>query len=74
MFVLSQVIISIIAYYISKLYGSRSPLGVSISVFFMATVLVVLLDHIIELYVVEILIVLIYFIGLYRGDNSSSSA
>lgn len=73
-FVLSQALLSSIVYYVARQYDSRSPLVAAISVFFVGAVLVVVLDHTVELFVAEVLITLAYFVGLRAGSKSSVTA
>ena len=73
-FLAAQVLISAVVYYLAEKYNSRSPLIAAISAFVLGFALVLVLDTVIGLFVVELLIVLIYFVGLRAGRQPPVSA
>ncbi|MFC6771329.1 sporulation control protein [Haloplanus halobius] len=73
-FLAAQAIISSFVYYLAGRYGARSPLISGILVFMLGFALVLVLDTVIGLFAVELLLILIYFVGLRAGRQPSVSA
>lgn len=73
-FLVVQALISSFVYSEAKKYGSRSPLVAGISVFVLGVALAFVFSTIIELVAVELLIILIYLIGVHAAKRRSVSA
>ena len=73
-FLATQALISAVVYVLAKKYDSRSPLLAGSLVFVLGFTLVLILDTVIGLFAVQLLIVLVYFVGLRTARQSSVSA
>lgn len=70
-FLLVQALLSWFVYAETKQYGSRSPLVAGISVFVLGVALAVVFGTVVELLVVELLVVLLYHVGVRRSGRRS---
>lgn len=73
-FLIVQALISSFVYSEAKKYGLRSPLVAGVSVFVLGVGLAFVFSTIIELVAVELLGILIYFIGMNAAKRRSASA
>jgi len=73
-FLAEQVLISAVVYFMAEKYNSRSPLIAGILTFVVGFALILVLDTVIGLFIVELLIVLSYFVGLRAGRQPPISA
>ena len=73
-FLVAQALVSSFVYAEAKKYGSRGPLLVGISVFVVGVVLAFVFNTVIELLVVELLIILIYLLGVHTAKQGSVTA
>ncbi|RYJ08438.1 sporulation control protein [Halogeometricum borinquense] len=69
-----QFLISTVVYYLAKKYDSSSPSLAGGLVFLLGFALILVLDTVIGLFVVQSLIILIYFLRLRFSRNTSASA
>ncbi|ADQ69217.1 sporulation control protein (plasmid) [Halogeometricum borinquense DSM 11551] len=73
-FLVVQALISWFVYSEAKKYGSRSPVVVGASVFVLGVGLAFVFSTVIELVVVELLVILIYLLGVHAAKRRSASA
>jgi hypothetical protein len=73
-FLVIQALISTYVYSEAKEYGSRSPSVVGISVFILGAAFAIAFNTAIGLVMAELIIILIYLIGVRVGKQGSTSA
>jgi hypothetical protein len=72
-FLIVQALISSFVYSEAKEYGSRSPLVVGVSVFLLGVGLAFVFSTVVGLVAVELLVILIYLLGVHVANGRSSS-
>lgn len=73
-FALSQLLLSAGVYRFADRYDASSPLLAATSILLLGIVLLVIVDHLIELFILEVLLVAAYFAWLHVGQDHSDTA
>lgn len=73
-FLIVQALISSFAYSKAKKYGSRSPLVAGVSVFVLGVGIAFIFSTVIELVAGELLVILIYLLGVNAAKRRFASA